>query len=138
MVTLGNATMRAQKTSTETIEDDAPLRIKLRTHILLKLQYNFCHRPQLEVRAACNIRHLIASSRSSSVAVRRGPHQKQTFADRPLIVGGSASRKTRNGARPDIEIEYSYAIQNETTRRKIVSGRKLLDHKVGLNLATAN
>jgi 2-oxo-hept-3-ene-1,7-dioate hydratase len=33
---------------------------------------------------------------------------------------------------PNIEIEDSYAIQSETTRRKIASGRKLLGHKVGL------
>ncbi|MGB6081273.1 MAG: 2-oxo-hepta-3-ene-1,7-dioic acid hydratase [Xanthobacteraceae bacterium] len=33
---------------------------------------------------------------------------------------------------PNIEIEDSYAIQSETTRRKIASGRKLIGHKVGL------
>jgi 2-oxo-hept-3-ene-1,7-dioate hydratase len=33
---------------------------------------------------------------------------------------------------PNIEIEDSYAIQSETTRRKIAGGRKLLGHKVGL------
>ncbi|MGB3045094.1 MAG: 2-oxo-hepta-3-ene-1,7-dioic acid hydratase [Xanthobacteraceae bacterium] len=33
---------------------------------------------------------------------------------------------------PNIEIEDSYAIQSEITRRKIVGGRKLLGHKVGL------
>ncbi len=33
---------------------------------------------------------------------------------------------------PNIEIEDSYAIQSEITRRKIASGRKLLGHKVGL------
>ena len=33
---------------------------------------------------------------------------------------------------PNIEIEDSYAIQSETTRRKIAAGRKLIGHKVGL------
>lgn len=33
---------------------------------------------------------------------------------------------------PNIEIEDSYAIQSEITRRKIAGGRKLLGHKVGL------
>lgn len=33
---------------------------------------------------------------------------------------------------PNIEIEDSYAIQSETTRRKIASGRRLIGHKVGL------
>jgi 2-oxo-hept-3-ene-1,7-dioate hydratase len=33
---------------------------------------------------------------------------------------------------PHIEIEDSYSIQSETTRRKIASGRKLIGHKVGL------
>jgi 2-oxo-hept-3-ene-1,7-dioate hydratase len=33
---------------------------------------------------------------------------------------------------PSIEIEDSYAIQSEITRRKIAGGRKLLGHKVGL------
>ncbi len=33
---------------------------------------------------------------------------------------------------PNIEIEDSYAIQSETVRRKIASGRKLIGHKVGL------
>ena len=33
---------------------------------------------------------------------------------------------------PNIEIEDSYAIQSETTRRKIAGGRKLLGHKIGL------
>jgi len=33
---------------------------------------------------------------------------------------------------PHIEIEDSYAIQSETTRRKIANGRRLIGHKVGL------
>lgn len=33
---------------------------------------------------------------------------------------------------PHIEIDDSYAIQSETTRRKIASGRRLIGHKVGL------
>ena len=33
---------------------------------------------------------------------------------------------------PHIEIEDSYAIQSETTRRKIAAGRRLIGHKVGL------
>jgi 2-oxo-hept-3-ene-1,7-dioate hydratase len=33
---------------------------------------------------------------------------------------------------PNIEVEDSYAIQSEVTRRKIAQGRKLLGHKVGL------
>ena len=33
---------------------------------------------------------------------------------------------------PNIEVEDSYAIQSEVTRRKIAKGRKLLGHKVGL------
>src|SRR5712672_1926240 len=33
---------------------------------------------------------------------------------------------------PNIEVEDSYAIQSEVTRRKIEKGRKLIGHKVGL------
>jgi 2-oxo-hept-3-ene-1,7-dioate hydratase len=33
---------------------------------------------------------------------------------------------------PNIEVEDSYAIQSEVTRRKIAGGRRLLGHKVGL------
>src|SRR6187399_1876137 len=33
---------------------------------------------------------------------------------------------------PNIEVEDSYAIQSEVTKRKIANGRKLIGHKVGL------